>query len=39
MSKTSTIAGVCTAEWVYNIAIGLISLVYIWKADWGKKRI
>jgi putative MATE family efflux protein len=39
MSKTSTIAGVWTAEWVYNISIGLISLVYIWKADWGRKRI
>lgn len=39
MSKTSTIAAVWTAEWVYNISIGLISLVYIWKADWRKKRI
>ena len=39
MTKTSTIAGVWTAEWVYNLAIGLISLVYIWKADWGRKRI
>ena len=39
MSKTSTIAGVWTAEWVYNILIGLISLMYIWKADWGRKRI
>jgi Na+-driven multidrug efflux pump len=39
MSKTSTIAGVWTAEWLYNILIGLISLVYIWKADWSKKRI
>ena len=39
MTKTSTIAGVWTAEWLYNIAIGLISLVYIWKADWGRKRI
>ena len=39
MSKTSTIAGVWTAEWLYNIAIGIISLVYIWKADWRKKRI
>ena len=39
MSKTSTIAGVWTAEWVYNILIGLISLVYIWKADWGRKKI
>ena len=39
MSKTSTIAGVWTAEWVYNILIGIISLFYIWKADWMKKRI
>ncbi len=39
MSKTSTIAGVWTAEWLYNIAIGLISLVYIWKADWRRKKI
>jgi len=39
MTKTSTIAGVWTAEWLYNIAIGLISLVYIWKADWGRKMI
>ena len=39
MSKTSTIAGVWTAEWVYNILIGLISLFYIWKADWKKTRI
>ena len=39
MSKTFTIAGVWTAEWVYNILIGLISLIYIWKADWRRKRI
>ena len=39
MSKTSTIAGVWTAEWLYNICIGLISLVYIWKADWRSKKI
>ena len=39
MTKTSTIAGVWTAEWLYNIAIGVISFVYIWKADWGRKRI
>ena len=39
MAKTSTIAGVWTAEWVYNILIWLISLFYIWKADWGRKRI
>ena len=39
MSKTSTIASVWTAEWLYNICIGLISLFYIWKADWRKKVI
>ena len=39
MSKTSTIASVWTAEWLYNICIGLISLFYIWKANWRKKVI
>ena len=39
MSKTSNIAGVWTAEWLYNICIGLISLLYIWKANWRKKVI
>ena len=39
MSKTSTIAGVWTAEWVYNILIFVISLFYIRKADWGRMRI
>ena len=39
MSKTSSIAGVWTAEWLYNICIGLISLFYIWKANWRKKVI
>ena len=39
MTKTSTIAGVWTAEWLYNIAMGVISLIYIWKADWRRKRI
>ncbi len=39
MTKVSTIAGVWTAEWLYNIFIGLISLMYIWKADWRRKRI
>ena len=39
MSKTSTVAGVWTAECVYNVLIGAISLVYIWKANWGRKRI
>lgn len=39
MSKTSSIASVWTAEWLYNICIGLISLFYIWKANWRKKVI
>jgi hypothetical protein len=39
MSKTSTVAGVWTAECVYNVLIGVISMVYIWKANWGRKRI
>ena len=39
MSKTSTIAGVWTAEWLYNLLMGVISFFYIWKADWRKKRI
>ena len=39
MTRTSTIAGVWTAEWFYNIVMGLIAFFYIWKADWRKKRI
>lgn len=39
MSKTSTIAGVWTAEWLYNALMGVISFLYIWKADWRRKRI
>ena len=39
MSKTSTIAGVWTAEWFYNIVMGAIAFFYIWKADWRKKKI
>ena len=39
LSKTSTIAWVWTAEWLYNISIGLISMVYLMKADWARKRI
>ena len=39
MSKTSTVAAVWTAECVYNVLIGLISLFYIWKVDWGRKKI
>ena len=39
MTKTSTIASVWTAEWFYNISIGLIAFFYIWKANWRKKVI
>lgn len=39
LTKYSTIASVWTAEWFYNIVIGIISFVYIWKADWRKKKI
>ncbi len=39
MSKTSSVAGVWTAECLYNLLIGTISFVYIRKADWGRKRI
>ena len=38
-TRISTIASVWTAEWFYNIVIGLISFFYIWKADWRKKAI
>ena len=39
MTKISTIAAVWTAECLYNVAIGVISFLYIWKADWRRKRI
>ena len=39
MTKTSTIAGVWTSEWFYNIITGIICFFYIWKADWRKKVI
>lgn len=39
MTKTSSIAAVWTAEWFYNIVMGLIAFIYIWKADWRKKEI
>lgn len=38
-TRVSTIAVVWTAEWFYNIVIGLISFFYIWKADWRRKTI
>lgn len=39
MTKTASIAAVWTAEWFYNIVMGLIAFFYIWKADWRKKVI
>ena len=39
MTKTSSIAGVWTAEWFYNIVMGVIAFFYIWKANWRKKVI
>lgn len=39
MTNYSTITFVWTAEWFYNIVIGIISFLYIWKADWRKKKI
>lgn len=39
MTKHSTIASVWTAEWFYNILMGFIAFLYIWKADWRKKQI
>ena len=39
MTKTSAIAAVWTDEWFYNIVIGILSFLYIWKADWRKKKI
>ena len=39
LTNYSTIASVWTAEWFYNIVIGIISFFYIWKADWRKKKI
>ena len=38
-TRISTIASVWTAEWFYNIVIGLISFFYIWKANWRKRAI
>ena len=39
LTNSSTIASVWTAEWFYNIVIGIISFFYIWKADWRRKKI
>lgn len=39
MTKYFTIAHVWTAECLYNIVMGAIAFVYIWKADWRNKKI
>ncbi len=39
MTKTSPISSVWTAEWFYDIIMGAISFLYIWKADWRKRAI
>ena len=38
-SKYLEIQWVWTAEWVYNVLMGLIAYGYIRRADWRKKRI
>ena len=35
----SPISHVWTAEWFYNLLMGAISFLYIWKADWRKRVI
>lgn len=39
MTKNSTIEGVWTAELLYNILMGVISYLYLKKANWLKKKI
>ena len=39
MTKVSNIAGVWTAELVYNVIIGIVSFVYIKKANWTKRKL
>lgn len=39
MTKKSTIEGVWTAELLYNVMIGIISYIYLKKANWLKKKI
>ena len=39
MTKVASIAWVWTAEWLYNIMMGFIAFMYLWKADWRKKVI
>ena len=39
MSNVFTIAHVWTAEWLYNIVMGFVAFMYIWKANWRKTRI
>lgn len=39
MTKTASVAGVWTAEWLYNTSIGIISFLYLKRANWSKKKI
>lgn len=38
-SRNQTIQWVWTAEWLYNLCVGLISLIYLIKANWSRKKI
>ena len=39
MTRVATIAWVWTAECFYNIVMGIIAFLYLWKTDWRKKKI
>lgn len=38
-SRNLRIQWVWTAEWLYNICVGAISLIYLGRADWSRKKI
>lgn len=38
-SKSLSIQWVWTAEWVYNLCVGVISFLYLSRADWSRKKI
>lgn len=39
MTKIASIAWVWTTECLYNVVMGFISFIYLWKANWRKKVI
>lgn len=39
MTKNASIEGVWTAELLYNVMMGLVSYLYLKKANWLKKKI